>query len=326
VTHRRSVVGLPWMLAVALVGCSRGGLATAAADASPAPAPGADAATAPVSPVAAVPVPVPAHWQVCATFEAAGDARPHHQGPVTALAGSADGRLLASYSVDDAYDPNRQVWIWRVQEGALWKRITMKEDGAGQWLDLSPDGTLLGAAGDGRGVYRVADGLEPYDLASPDIDSDVPGLLASSIRFSPDGSMVAVGGWGRHAYVFRATDGQLLGSYRSAVPAPGVAISPDGTILATSVPELVRLREGASAAGPPSSPSIGGGKYIEHVAVFSPDGHRLLVSNCGGSGRVCTASTRLLNGADGSLVADLGGTLGGRPAFSRDGAWVVGGA
>jgi WD40 repeat protein len=297
-----------WLLLAA--GCSGRGLTPAAG--ATAPKLRADAGPADAAVV------LPASWHTCGTVTL-GRA-------VDALAVSGDGRYLAGASAER---PPPTIVVWRLSDLRLWRQIDVSVEAAGLSLSFSAEGALLAAAGDGRAVYTLPDGNEAYPLPPPGPDIVIPPYFAStSVRFSPDGKLLALGGWGQSAFLVDGASGQPIATFPSGMQSPGLAFSSDSRWLATSVPELVRIADGHkvwAAPAPTLDPDLA--RYVESTVEFSPEGDTLLVSICGGNGpRVCVPSTRLYAVADGKLVQDLGATLPRRPQFLPGGAKLLAGA
>jgi WD40 repeat protein len=269
------------------------------------------------------PAAAPLAFEVCGTIGSLG--RPDGAvDAVTGLSVSRDGRRLVAGRWSDHPGVPASLWEIGTVTGPQVIRVGSL---AGMSFEFSPGGDLLAAAGDQRGVYRLSDGAALFSI---DPDPEVPGYTAANtLRFSPDGAELASGEVNR-TVTRRALDGRVLSRWPSAVPVPGVAYSPDGTLLASSVPELWRIADGrplwsgTAAPIPAAGPGI-----VEHFAEFSPDGGTLLVSSCTASTAIvadCQTSTRLFRVSDGTLVADLGAALSRRPRFSADGRRLLAGA
>jgi WD40 repeat protein len=238
----------------------------------------------------------------------------------TSLAVSPDGHYLAAGS--------STTWIWDLRSGAF---VRMIHSDGGLQYGFSRDGALLAMTGDGRYVFRVADGGELFTVGSR-----APNCVdwSSAGAISPDKRTLALGSCG--FLELHAIDGSGVQRLPSRVFAPGVAYSADGHFLATSGPELYRGDGGERLwpADVPPVPDPGNLTFLEYslrdnTVSFSPDGALLLVSNTidkpNGGMKAWTASTQLLRVSDGALVHDFGGALPRGPSFSPDGAWIVAG-
>jgi WD40 repeat protein len=264
----------------------------------------------------------PTAYEVCGTAGTIAPPRPMADA-ITGLAISSDGTRLVAGRWSDV--PDVRAWLWRLDRGGDPQVITVGSL-AGLSFEFSPSGDRLAAAGDERGVYRLSDGAVVFDILP---DPYVPGYTAvNTLRFAPAAPELATGEVNRTLTRLGA-DGRVLSQWPTAVPVPGVAYSPDGKLLATSVPELWRIADGrqlwANAPIPlPDNPTT-----VEHFAEFSPDGATLLVSTCiahFAEMSHCQASTRLFRVSDGSLVAELGRALSRRPRFSSDGQRLLAGS
>lgn len=100
-----------------------------------------------------------------------------------------------------------------------------------------------------------------------------------SIRWSPDGTMLATGGFDNKARLFYAASGKLIKSFENPLKIEAVAFSPDGNFLLTGGHEqainFYRLKDGALVHRQPS----GRVEYLD----FTQDG-RLLLVGCEDSG------------------------------------------
>jgi WD40 repeat protein len=127
----------------------------------------------------------------------------------------------------------------------VWARVAdlNGETGSVECSEFSPDGRLIATCtkySNEIAVWRVADGSQVWTARAEQ--------EMESLSFSPDGSMLAVGGEDDLLRIFRATDGRLLQTHRHTKAIDGLAWSPDGSILATGEEEgkirLWRMPEG----------------------------------------------------------------------------------
>lgn len=186
------------------------------------------------SPDTPTPVPTPAPAainsenadQVIALRELVG-----HEGDVTDVAFSPDGRLVASSSMDGT------IRVWQVGSGELLLSIGEHGDHVLS-LDFSPDGAFIASGSDDRSlrIWEVANGKLVWEKGNQ--------LLGRvlEVTFSPDGTLVAAGG--HLCYVELRT--VRSGILRRTLAQPGcvakgfgsvgywgLAFSPDGSQLIT---------------------------------------------------------------------------------------------
>ena len=174
---------------------------------------------------------------------------------------------------------------------ALNLRYGLKTDGATvSSMALSPDGHALALGCSGS--------LEIWDLDSGKPLSQV--ARATSViclAWSPDGKMLAGGGFNRSVYLWNATTGRrfgILGEHLDMVS--GVAWSPDGRKLASCSGDQT-IRVWNLSRGFPRLELKGHTDRVEGVA-WSPDGKVL----CSGS---CDKTVRLWNAETCAMLAKL---------------------
>jgi WD40 repeat protein len=222
-----------------------------------------------------------------------------HDDVVRAVAFSPDGKLLASGAYNDT------VRLWQVADWA--PSHTLWGSGAVGIAFSPPTGQILASCysppHDGRGMWRlwrVADGTLTHegDYGPP----------VSSLAFSPDGGLLALGLWTGPVQLWQLPSGVLLRTL-SGHPRPvgGVAFSPDGKLVASGANnDTVRLWQVADGT---LLRTLGPGSMNVD---FSPDG-TLLASGSHDQ------PVRLWQVADGTPLYTLGSRSSMDLDFSPDG-------
>ncbi|MDD5627817.1 MAG: hypothetical protein PHU21_02045 [Elusimicrobia bacterium] len=163
-----------------------------------------------------------------------------HQGPIKGLSLSRDGSRLASASWD------KTVRIW---DTGAWKTVqTLKAGMSLSAVAMSRDGRSIAACGGGRPGDPAENRVWVWDAASGKPRKWVsrrPGGWMSSLAFSPNGRLLAVGGLARGLEVYDPASGAEVaylggfGDYQDFQRQGGarhgsgqVAFSPDGRVLA----------------------------------------------------------------------------------------------
>jgi len=219
----------------------------------------------------------------------------------TGVAYSPDGRLLATGSADGA------VHLYDATTGRLIRTLGGHTDWVNA-VEFRGDGTrLASAAWDGTvRIWDPTSGIETLRL-------DGQGA-AEDVTFSPEGDLIATTSWGGRLRVWDVRTGQPVRTMRDqdGSPAQGffsVAFSPDGTLLAGSVPPdtyIWRVEDGRILY------RLQQPEYVLRVA-FSPDGRRLATSAFDGSIRMWDVDTGRL------IRSFLGNTVAQSLVFSPDG-------
>ncbi len=218
---------------------------------------------------------------------------------ITSAAFSPDGQTLAMGSYSGAK-------LWRVSDGSLLHSITTE---AGKAVAFSPDNQIL-ATGLGSTVklWRVSDGSRLRTLEG--LTSDV-----LSVAFSPDGQIVAAGGYNEGVKLWQANDGTLLHDLPGhTFHVLSVAFSPDGQMLASASDDytvkLWRVSDGMLLHELQGSNPV----------AFSPDGQTLVTGSYSG--------VKLFRVRDGALLYQLTGHSSSveSVAFSPDGQTLVTGS
>ncbi len=259
------------------------------------------------------------------------DIRAAHNGKMAVLAASHDGKMLAS----GISETSHAVWLWSIADRAFVRELT------GSFTTFagvfSRDNSFFLRSGDGVSLRRVSDGTLVSTVASED---DTVGLGAGDwaawADLSPDGSVI-VRGSSRTLELYRASDGTLLDRIAAPVGSRAVTFSRDGSLIATSGPELWRTSDrtrlwstGAATHQPPLSHTPPYDSVAYDGVSFTPDESALLVSQClydwapNLTAPVCSPP-KLVRASDGAVLHEYPAARGPRPRLSPDGTWMVAG-
>ena len=201
--------------------------------------------------------------QMLQIFSGRGPSSTQRKSPVTSVAFSPDGTILASGEI------NGMVKLWDVSTG---RNInTFRGSGAlSKSVAFSPDGTQL--ASSTSGGYET---VEIWEVSTGKIINTIAGHLdgVDSIAFSPDGTKLATGLsvsqgvklWEIETGKQVATFSEKMGSVMS------VAFSPDGMTLASTPGALGRIKLWDVETGK-NIATLQGRKGWVYSVVFSPDG------------------------------------------------------
>ncbi len=247
-----------------------------------------------------------------------GQASTGSTGSVDSVAFSPDGRILA------AGNEGGGVELWSLADPAhptqLGQMLTTSANGGVDSVAFSQQGQIL-AAGDSDGtlwLWRLTDPARPVPLGRLPIGS---ANYASSVAFSPDGPILAVGS--STVQLWNLADPGLPVSLGLPLtgPAGGVsslAFSPDGQILAVGGDDgtiwLWNLTDPASPAQL-GQPLAGPTESVNSMA-FTPDGRTLAAGNGDGTVWLWNLPSGVLTGPVGSVDS---------VAFSRNGRTLAAG-
>jgi WD40 repeat protein len=201
--------------------------------------------------------------------------------PVNASAFSPDGRLLATVTQDGT-----TLWdttTWRPTGAPL-----RSPQGASGDADFSPDGRTLAIAGaKGRvELWDVSTRTKRRDLTDPAAVSFGDPSLAT-VKFSPDGSVVAAGGLeANHVTLWDAVAGRLLGRPITTNPPGGgaqsISFSPDSKRIAVPGGRgTVGIWEVATGRRT-GAPLVAGDADVD-AAIFADGGRTLITSDDSGA-------------------------------------------
>jgi eukaryotic-like serine/threonine-protein kinase len=214
-----------------------------------------------------------------------------HVGPITALALSPDGKLIAGASFSrDSAPSTADLKVWDAASGKLAMALDSRSWVTG--LAFNPDGTRLASAGiDTRvRIWDLKTGKELHQIK-------VEGSTLNRVAFSPDGTRLAALAKSKIRF-FDADSGTelfMLSGHTGDVRA--LAFSGDGRRLVSGgTDRLVKLWDLATGKEVFSRRAHTGA--ISGIA-FSPDQGRII--SCGaGSGGTTRGEIRLWNAADGT--------------------------
>ncbi len=276
----------------------------------------------------------------------AGEAKPEltvqsgHGGGVSGAAVTPDGRFLATGGSDD-------VLLWDLKTGRQVRAYHGALGPGKSKVAISPDGRRLFAASDHTGIlmWDLASGtlertfkdlmfrstfiLSPdgrtlvtaeYEARGPemlvvwDVESGrrLRSFKASkehlrSLVMSPDGRMLAAGGWEKKVRLWDPSSGRHLDALKGLSEGnKGLALSPDGRLLAAAATEGLAIwdltQDGRlialytpDTAGKTIAKGLGFGDALSLASgatsvLFSQDGRRLWIGGYGGSIRVLDVS------------------------------------
>ena len=194
-----------------------------------------------------------------------------------ALAFSPDGRFLAAGEVN--WQPPR-IRVWDVRRRALTR---FRAEARPDTITFSPDGRLIAAATEGIEIRDARSGRMVKWL-----NTENP---LRSAAFSPDGNLLAVGGYDGGLQFFSTGDwkpvGRPIEAHAARITHP--VFSPDGRMVATAAADGTVALWDVDTRKPIGTPvTVEPGTYAS--AVFSPDGSQLFAITTRGQGLRLNAS------------------------------------
>jgi WD40 repeat protein len=241
------------------------------------------------------------------TVHEVADSSKRHALPYSArdvsLAFTPDGSQLVTTGDDE------HVTFWEV---GSWRRLaSLSGHNAKIWcLAISPDGRTVATGGEDRAV-RLWDVKEKHEHAviQPEIGT------ISALAYTPDGRTLIIGSWSHLLFVDPA-NGKV--QTRINGPAPRVAVSPDGRLLAVVRSHFFGMRL-MDLATHEAKWEIKPHHDVIWSVRFSSDGKTLATASWDGT-------AKLWNVASGQEMFTYNAlSVGWGQAFSRDGAiWAVG--
>jgi eukaryotic-like serine/threonine-protein kinase len=212
-----------------------------------------------------------------------------HTNPVTALAFSADGNTLLSWSED------RTVWRWDAATGKPLERRRLGQDTEGGKAIFSPAGrTLLTRGLQSARLWDTATGQAIGRRLQP--VGEVRHWFEETVEaFSPDGRLVLTAGPDRSARLWDAATGKPFGVVlKNPGPIHAAAFRADGKVVLTAGDDESGQRGEAqlwqAVTGQPLGPALTHRGSVT-AAAFSPDGKTVLTGSRDGTARFWDAAT-----------------------------------
>jgi len=229
------------------------------------------------------------------------------QGPVTSVAFSPDGRILATAS------KNSEVALWDVTTAALIRSLRGHKDSV-RSVVFSPDGRALASASADRSVklWDVEAGRELRTLQG---HTDA----VNAVAFSPDGRVLATASSDKRVRLWNPETGELIRTLAGhRAPVVTIGFRPDGKVLASGSGagyKLWDVRTGGAILAPPSRVAV-------TAIAFRPDGRILAIAH---SGSETAWNVDFLDLAEGRIVQSFVAHWIGISAIAwvPDGSWLV---
>lgn len=214
-----------------------------------------------------------------------------HTDIVWGLAFSSDGKMLASVSSD------RTVEVWDWQNANL--LTTLNFPGEVSSVSFSPDGQILAVGGVDEPQSQIQNAaVWTYSVGSWELLIKFPEYInVATLAYSPRGGTLVGGGTSRNVQVWRTTDGKSVFTLNHAHQVSKIAISPDGSTVATGTCMEIVNNECSDGGiwlwDLPTGKLIrklnGFPDVVENLA-FSGDGSLLIAGSRDGTLRVYTTS------------------------------------
>ncbi|MDD5321857.1 MAG: TIR domain-containing protein [Methylococcales bacterium] len=191
-----------------------------------------------------------------------------HEGSLTSVAFSPDGKLLATASVEGT------ARLWDVVSGKELARLA--HNVSVNKVAFSPDGKLLATASEDwtAGLWDVASGKELLSLTHDGLVDD--------IAFSPDGKLLATAGKESTARLWDVVSGKELARLAHDGSVKRVTFSPNGKLLATAAVSSLNIKDSTARLWDVSSSKeldrLVHGASVNGVA-FSPDSKMLATAS-----------------------------------------------
>jgi len=217
-----------------------------------------------------------------------------HTGIVWGIAFSPDGQMLASVSSDKT----AKVWDWRT--GTVMKSLDFPGEAVS--VSFSPDGRTLAVGGVDEAQNQIQNAaIWTFSVASWQRQFKLSEYLdIPAIAYSPDGRWLVGGGTSRNVQIWRTSDGTSVFTLNHAHQVSDIAISPDGSTIATATCQTATNEECTDGGiwlwnlitGRLMMKLKGFHNAVENVA-FTADGSSLIATSRDGTLRVYATSDYL---------------------------------